>query len=169
MALSPDFRGLDVSMYMYLFPLAAALGPVLDEGVLPDLRVQSKTSPFAFLTMAQNCSKSQSIAGIGPGTGVGAGVGRGVGGTGVGTGVGAGDGVGGGAGVGVKVPICSMRFGDPGFGSMTLFFMASFLSFARMAAGDIDLSSPRNKATTPETWGHAMDVPLMVALPVNDL
>merc|ERR1719429_1077590 len=104
MALSPGFRGLDVSMYMYLFPLAAALGPVLDEGVLPDFLVQSKTSPFALLKIAQNCSKSQSTAGIGPGTGVGAGVGAGVGGTGVGAGVGGGTGVGGGAGVGVEVP-----------------------------------------------------------------
>lgn len=62
-----------------------------------------------------------------------------------------------------------MMFGDPDFMSWMLFRTPIDVSLLTTADGVICGSSPIIKAATPETWGHAMDVPLIVAVPVVDL
>lgn len=74
--------------------------------------------------------------------------------------------------VGGKVPanspVYSNRFGEPSFGSLTTSAVAAARIRSATWLGVRFGSCCRMSAAAPATWGHAIDVPLMVALPVSD-
>merc|ERR1719410_1307343 len=102
-AVSPILRGAEPSVYMYQFPSKAREGPVLLDGVPPDLLVQSKLSASVCLHRPHRLlsSKLQLATACGGGGGFGGGIGVG-------------------AGVGPNGPTCSRRLGDPAIGCVTM-------------------------------------------------
>jgi len=91
-------------------------------------------------------------------------VGVGEGGVGVGVGVGVG-----GGGVGLPSPTYSKALVSPLFKSEIAFRIALPSNSDKTALDDLLGLACNTRAAPPETWGHAIDVPLNVRVPESDV
>jgi len=71
-------------------------------------------------------------------------------------------------GVPAKSPVYNNRLGEPVTGSLTMFGVATSRTRSATWLGVRFGSCCNNNATAPATCGHAIDVPLIIALLVSD-